>query len=142
LEEYVLPDWNQEAGRLNTMIRGGKVQTYGVFDRRWVVGRNGAIYHYEQFNPRVNQFARLSMFHVDPATWRLAALTYARDVTLARASGSDGEGDAALTWTAHNGWSRTFKTDAQRGRVRTVVDYEPFADRPISLEPPRFFSTE
>jgi LPS export ABC transporter permease LptG len=140
LAELVLPDWNREAQRLNTRIRGGTVQNFGILDRRWAIGRGGDIYNYEYFNPRTNQFNRLSVFHVNTATWRLDALTYARDVTLARHPGPDGE--ASLTWVAHQGWNRQFNSETTPHGTRTVVKYEPFPHRQISLEPPRFFSTE
>src|SRR5262245_2109512 len=55
LEEHVLAYSNREAQRLNAVIRGWPVQTFGVLDRRWIVGTGGDIYHYEMFNPAVNQ---------------------------------------------------------------------------------------
>jgi LPS export ABC transporter permease LptG len=140
LAERVLPDWNREAQQLNTVIRGGTIHNFGVLDRHWVVGGGGEIYNYEVFNPRMNQFNGLSIFHVNTATWRLDALTYARRVTLARRPGPDGE--SSPVWTAHQGWDRELESKATRDGTRTVVKYEPFAQRPISLEPPRFFSTE
>jgi LPS export ABC transporter permease LptG/LPS export ABC transporter permease LptF len=140
LAELVLPDWNREAQRLNTLIRGGTIQNYGVLDRRWMIGKGGDIYNYEYFNPRMNQFNRLSVFHVNAATWRLDALTYARDVSFTKRQGPDGE--SSLTWIAHEGWSREFNAETTANGTRTVVKYEPFGHRPISLEPPRFFSTE
>src|SRR5262245_28677393 len=139
LEEHVLADSNREAQRLNAVIRGWPVQTFGVLDRRWIVGRGGDLYHYELFNPGVNQFSRLSVFHVDNVAWRLDSLTFAKDVNLVRQPGNGSE--ASLTWVAHNGWTRQFTTAKRRNRVETVVNYQAFADQPVSLEPPKFFNT-
>src|SRR5262245_43948568 len=139
LEEHVLPDSNREAQRLNAMIRGWPVQTFGVLDRRWIVGRSGDLYHYELFNPGVNQFSRLSVFRVDNVAWRLDSLTYAKDVNLARQPGNGSE--PSLTWVAHNGWTRQFTMAKRRNRIETAVNYQAFAEQPISLEPPKFFNT-
>jgi LPS export ABC transporter permease LptF/LPS export ABC transporter permease LptG len=138
MQEHVLAVSNREAQRLNAMIRGWPVQTFGALDRRWILGNTGAIYHYDFFNPAVNQFAGLSIFQVDAAAWRLGSLTYAKSVNLARGPGVDGE--PSLTWLAHDGWSRDFTTAAGRDSVRTAVKYQPFAQRPVSLEPPKFFN--
>ena len=140
LEEHVLADSNREAQRLNAMIRGWPVQTFGVLDRRWIVGRGGDLYHYELFNPGVNQFSRLSVFHVDNAAWRLDSLTYAKDVNLTRQPGNGGE--ASLMWVAHQGWIRQFTTVKRRNRVETAVKYQAFDEQPLSLEPPKFFNTK
>jgi len=139
LEEHVLPTSNREARTLNAAIRGWPVQTFGVLDRRWIVGTGGDIYHYELFNPAVNQFNRLSIFRLDHAAWRLNSLTFARDVNLVRQPGDSGQ--PSLTWVAHQGWTREFKTATRHSRIETVVNYAAFADHPVSLEPPKFFNT-
>jgi LPS export ABC transporter permease LptF/LPS export ABC transporter permease LptG len=139
LEEHVLADSNREAQRLNALIRGWPVQTFGVLDRRWIVGRSGDLYHYELFNPGVNQFSRLSVFRVDDAAWRLDSLTYAKDVNLVRQAANGAE--PSLTWMAKNGWTRRFTTEKRRNRVETAVQYQAFSEQPISLEPPKFFNT-
>ncbi|HKB53134.1 MAG TPA: LptF/LptG family permease, partial [Ramlibacter sp.] len=140
LQERVLAQTNREAQRLNAIIRGYPVQTFGVLNRRWVVGRNGDLLHYEFFEPRVNEFSKLSIFHVDQGAWRLNALTYADHVALARRTGADGR--PALQWMAARGWTRAFATVQRRGEVRTAVDYAPFQERSVSLGPPSDFKTE
>jgi lipopolysaccharide export LptBFGC system permease protein LptF len=42
LQERVLADSNREAARLNAIIRGLSVPTFGILNRQWVVGHNGA----------------------------------------------------------------------------------------------------
>jgi len=139
LEEQVLATSNREAQRLNATIRGWPVQTFGALDRRWIVGTGGDIYHYELFNPSVNQFSRLSIYQVDHAAWRLNSLTYARDVSLVKQPGDSTT--PSLTWVAHHGWTRDFRTAKRHNREETVVNYQPFAERPVSLEAPKFFRT-
>jgi LPS export ABC transporter permease LptG/LPS export ABC transporter permease LptF len=139
LEEHVLASSNREAQRLNAAIRGWPVQNFGVLDRRWIVGTGGDIYHYELFNPAVNQFSRLSMFRVDHAAWRLESLTFARDVSLVRQPVNSGQ--PSMTWVARQGWTREFRTAKKHNRLETAVNYSAFAERPVSLEPPKFFNT-
>src|SRR5260370_32713901 len=50
LEEQVLVDSNREASRLNHLIRGYPPQTLGLLNRRWIVGNNGDLYHYDFFD--------------------------------------------------------------------------------------------
>ena len=138
-----MPDANREAKRLNGIIRGYPVQAFGILNRQWIIGKSGDIYRYEFFDPRVNQFSKLSMFHLNERTWRLDTLMYAAEVSPARTPGTsndDGEGD--LTWMARGGWSREFATARRRNVVRPVVNYTPFAERTISLEAPSYFKTE
>jgi LPS export ABC transporter permease LptG/LPS export ABC transporter permease LptF len=140
LEEHVLPFSNREAQRLNAQIRGFPVQLVGVLDRRWVIGTRGDIYHYELFDPHTNRFTHLTRFHVNDADWRLDALTYSDSVQLVRQPGGDGV--PSLVWMARDGWDREFDVAKKRDTVRTVVNYRTFTAEPLSLEPPRFFSTE
>jgi LPS export ABC transporter permease LptF/LPS export ABC transporter permease LptG len=142
LQEQVLATSNREAARLNGIIRGYPMQTFGLINRQWIVGRGNDIYHYEFFDPRANQFSRLSMFHLNEATWKLDALTYARDAALVPRSGADGQ--PVRMWIARSGWTREFTTAKARGRrpERPVVTYTPFSERAISLEPPAYFKTD
>jgi lipopolysaccharide export LptBFGC system permease protein LptF len=114
LQERVLADSNREARRLNAIIRGYPPATYGVLNRRWLVGASGDIYHYQFYDPRANHFTRLSMFHVDTASWKLGELTFAKEVMLAGEPGA--EGQPAMTWVAHEGWRRAFTTAGRRTR--------------------------
>jgi LPS export ABC transporter permease LptG len=142
LQEQVLADSNREAARLNGIIRGYPMQSFGVLNRQWIIGRSDDIYHYDYFDTRANRFSRLSMFHLDEATWKLDTLTYARDAALETRPGADGK--PAYVWIAQNGWTREFSTarpTTRRGE-RPVVRYTPFSARPIALEPPAYFKTD
>ena len=84
-----------------------------------------------------NHFTRLSMFHVDTASWKLGELTSAKEVLLAGEPGS--EGQPALTWVAHDGWQRVFSTAGVGRDQRVAVKYDPFIERTMTLEPPAYF---
>ena len=136
LQEQVLAESNREAQRLNAIMRGYPMQTVGVLNRQWIIGRHGDIYRYQAFDPRRDRFSQLSIFHLSDRGWRLDELTYANEVVLARGA------DESLTWVAHNGWTREFGTTTHRGAVRTAVKYVPFAEQPVSLESPTYFKTD
>jgi len=136
MQEHVLAYSNRQAQRLNATIRGWPIEAFGPLDRRWVVGTNGAIYHYQFFNPAVNQFSALSVFTVEEPAWRLSSLTYAKSVTLVKTPGPGG-----VTWLARDGWTRDFSGVHGRPAGETAVNYQPFAQRPLGLEPPKFFNT-
>jgi len=141
MQEHVLAYSNREAHRLNATIRGWPVEAFGPLDRRWVVGGNGAIYNYQFFNPAVSQFSGLSVFLVNDRAWRLSSLTYARSVSLVKNPGS---GEAPVAWLGRDGWTRDFSAaahDHAHDAAGTAVKYQPFAQRPLALEPPKFFNT-
>src|SRR3954471_8907522 len=108
LQEQVLAESNREAARLNGIIRGFPMQTFGVLNRQWIIGRSGDIYRYEFFEPRSNQFRQLSMFHLNESSWKLDSLIYAKEAALERRAGADGQ--PVLMRTARDGWTRQFGT--------------------------------
>jgi LPS export ABC transporter permease LptF/LPS export ABC transporter permease LptG len=140
LQERVLVTSNQEAARLNGIMRGYPMQTFGVLNRRWIVGTHGDIYRYEYFDPRLNQFSQLSIFHLNESAWRLDALTYALEASLVRQPGTDRQ--PTMTWEGRKGWNRTFTTAKLPNGVRPVVTYTPFVRRSVSLEQPSYFKTD
>lgn len=136
LQEYVLADSNREAGRLNAVIRQFPTQTFGTLNRRWIIGQNGDIYHYEQFDPSRNRFDRMSIFTPDPASWSLKAMTFAGDVTYSRQG-------AERVWIAHRGWDRQFGFKRPRkGPIVPAVSYTPFDERPMAIETPSYFKAD
>jgi LPS export ABC transporter permease LptG len=140
MQERVLAVSNREATRLNALIRGYPVPQFGILNRQWIVGQGGDIYRYELFDPRVNQFNKLSMFHLDESEWKLQTLTYARDAALVTQPGAEDE--PAMTWIARAGWRREFTTAAKTNGARPVVKYTAFAESAVPLEPPSYFKTE
>lgn len=126
LEESVLAPANRQAQALRHVIRGGSPQTFDVLNRRWLVAGDGSIYHYQFFEPRTQLLSGLSVFSLDPATWRIRARSFA---TEARAS-------ARGEWIASAGWTRRFSPAGE------LAEYSVLSDSPIVLEPPETFSTE
>jgi len=136
LQERVLAESNREAKRLEGVIRGWPPQTFsGPLGRRWIAGQNGDLYYYEYFDPHGNHFTQLSIFHPDPAAWRLASMTFANDVTYGRDDGS-------LAWTAKSGWHRDFTTSAKRTAAVPTIVYGTFSQRTLAIEPPNYFKSD
>ena len=140
LEERVLADANRRAKQLHHIMRGFPAQTFGVLDRRWIVGSSGDIYHYDFFDPRANQFSRLSVYHINDSEWRLGSLMFAEQTSLVRQAGA--EGRPVLAWQARRGWTRELTTTKVRNVAREAVQYSPFEERALSLDPPAYFKTD
>jgi LPS export ABC transporter permease LptG/LPS export ABC transporter permease LptF len=134
LQERVLAYSNREADRLNAIIRHYPVHTFSAANRRWMVGTGGDIYHYDLFDPRGNRFARFSIYHLDPAQWRLGSVSYAAEVR--RTSVPDAAN--ADPWLGTQGWVREFGAAGSRGAMK----YSPFAQEMLPLEEPGYFKTE
>jgi lipopolysaccharide export LptBFGC system permease protein LptF len=142
LQEQVLAESNREAARLNGIIRGYPMQSFGVLNRQWIIGRNGDLYHYEYFDPRANQFSQLSMYHLSEESWKLDAVISARTAGLTKRTGTDGQPE--MQWVARNGWTREFSAGkpVRRRAERAVVKYTPFEERVLTLEPPAYFKAD
>src|SRR5262245_152459 len=139
LQERVLAESNRKAEAIRHVIRGFAAQTFGVLDRRWIVGRDEDIYHYEYFDPRANRFSKLTVFDL-ASDWRLGSLPYAADVGLV--SQSTSEGLRVPIWQGRQGWTRGFSTTGRKGGNSVIVDYTPFGAKPLSLEEPGYFKTD
>lgn len=140
LQERVLAYSNREADRLIRVIRGLPPQSFGALDRRWTVGENGDIYHFDFFDPRANEFSNLTTYRLDQGAWRLGSLTRSQRVRLVRQAGPDGR--PALAWKASQGWTRRFSQAVKRNSVKNVVNYESFSERDLALEPPAYFKND
>jgi LPS export ABC transporter permease LptG len=141
MQEHVLAYSNRRADAILHVMRGFPAQTFGVLDRRWIVGQAGDIYHYDSFDPNRNRFSHLTIFHVDPQSWRLASLTYAKDAVLGAPPGGDEE--RAFEWQGQQGWTRTFTaTQGRNATAAMAVNYTPFAAAKLPLEPPSYFKTD
>ncbi|HUE90404.1 MAG TPA: LPS export ABC transporter permease LptF [Vicinamibacterales bacterium] len=129
-EERVLAFSNRRADYLNHIIRGGDSQTFDVVNRKWLVGAEGEIYHYQYFDPRRRALNMLSVFRFNPETLELDERVYATQAVYAPRTAGDPE-----PWAATGGWARTLAGAA-------VTRYAPFAATRLSLEPPNYFETE
>ena len=143
LQERVIAYSNREADRLNRLIRGLPPASFGALDRRWMIGENGDIYHYDIFDAKRNEFHQFAVYHLDPTGWDLRSMTRASRVALARrAPGQGVEEVAAAGWTGFDGWSREFSETTRGNVTKTVVKYTPFTDRALPLESPGYFKTD
>lgn len=135
LQENLVADSARRAEALRRVMSGLPAQLRGPDDRRWVIGRQGDIYHYDYFDPRQNRFSQFSVFHIDQQRWQLESLVFAKDVQLANVPTR--EGGRALVWDARSGWSRELAHGARGESVR----YTPFQERALTLEPASYFKT-
>jgi LPS export ABC transporter permease LptG/LPS export ABC transporter permease LptF len=139
MQEFVLARANQEADRLNSIIRGFPAQTLSELNR-WMASEIGDVYHYDYFDARTDRFTRFTRYHLDQSSWRLSAMTYADSVDLVDTSRAPGARES--TWLARAGWVRTVTPKRTAGAVKTAVSYQAFAERQMRLEAPGYFKTE
>jgi LPS export ABC transporter permease LptF/LPS export ABC transporter permease LptG len=135
MQERVLATANREADQLNRTIRRWPAAT-SALNRRWIVGTDGEMYHYDVFDPSANRFLNLLVYRLDDKAWRLRAVTRATEATFARRAA--GSGEARDIWVARQGWVRELSRESQD----KVVTYTPFAEKELALESPGYFKTE
>ena len=123
LEQRLLARANRRAEVLDAQIRGRTPRIFDAMNRRWVVSRNGDIYHFRFFDPERDQLAGLTIYTPRTDRWALATMTYAD-----RAHYQQG-------WQAASGWVQDFTREPTR--------WTPFTQRKLpDLEPPDYFETE
>lgn len=125
LEQTVLGPSNRQAQAIRHVLNGGSPETFDVLTRRWIVGRDGAIYHYNYFDPRERLFTGLWVYEFAGEMQRLASRTFAQHARFV-----DGQ------WNVERGWTRTFD---ERGEPSA---FEEFALQRRPLETPALFSTD
>jgi len=126
LEQTVLGPANRRAQAIRHVLDGRSPETFDVLNRRWVVGRSGAIYHYTHFDPRARFFTGLWVYEFDGAMLHITRRTFAEQ---ARYTDNG--------WNLERGWTRAFdKGDGDE------YPYEQFVSVQRALEPPEHFSTE
>jgi LPS export ABC transporter permease LptG len=125
LDQEILARANRRAGALDDAIRGRPAKTFGPLNRRWVIARDGSIYHYGFFDPARNALASMTLYSVAPGAWRLASQTHAATAEYRTAG-----------WVGLKGWTQEFSNGPGAQKWRT------FAIQPLALEPPDYFKTE
>jgi LPS export ABC transporter permease LptG len=126
LEEAILAPANQRADGLSRAIRGRPPRTFSPANRNWLVGKDGAIYHYILYDPDRRRLLSLSIFEFDHSGARLVRVT-----SVPRAAYQGG-------WVADEGSVRRFEGPGLGPKVAT----ERFGNRRLDLEPPDYFETE
>ena len=123
LEQWLLARANRRAEVLDAQIRGRPPRIFDALNRRWVVSRDGDIYHFKLFDPERDELSGLTIYTPRTDSWRLATMTYA-----ARAQYRRG-------WQAASGWVHNYT-------VQPPV-WTTFKDRQLpDLEAPDYFETE
>jgi LPS export ABC transporter permease LptF/LPS export ABC transporter permease LptG len=132
LQENVLATANRRADQLKHIIRTGSPQTVGVLNRKWLVGRNGEIYHYQYYDPRRQELHALSVFQFDPERHHLVNRRYVQKAVYV-ADSRDGESDPM--WMMDQGWLREFGSNKD-------VQFTRFTNQAAPFEPADYFVTE
>ena len=123
LEQRVLAHSKRQAEVIDATIRKLPTRTFNPINRRWIVARDGSIYHYAFYDPQQRVLTSLSTYKPREDGWRLASHTYA--------------GSASYTgtaWTANRGWDRDYRQDP--------ATYREYERRELALEPPEYFGSE
>jgi LPS export ABC transporter permease LptG len=134
IEETVLATANRRAEQLQHIIRTGSPQTFGIINRKWIVGKGGEIYHYQFYDPRNEALNSLSVFRFDERDHTLRSRTFAQRAVYS----PDGPEGTIVRWSMSDGWTREFGPKSQDKNF----GYQPFEHRAATLEAPEYFVTE
>jgi LPS export ABC transporter permease LptG/LPS export ABC transporter permease LptF len=132
LEETILGPSNRRAEAIRHVMRGGSPQTFDVLSRRWLVGSQGQIYHYDYFDPRTRRLMGLTTYEFGGGMRGLVRRSQAERATYL------GDADTAETkaWRFDRGWLREFDRE---GHPST---FAPFSESDLDLEPVSYFATQ
>jgi LPS export ABC transporter permease LptG len=122
--EYVLPPMNRVKERDLNVIKGRPPTSASLLERRWVLGTDNRLYHYDymQNRPSLTLYG-LSVFDIDPQKWDLRDRLYA-----SRAAWN------GVSYDLERGWRRTF------GKGSSFRDFT--QSRTREIEPPTHFEQE
>ena len=123
LEQNILAASKRKAEAIDNEIKKAPARTFNPMNRRWLVARDGSIYHYGVYDPQQRVLTSLSIYTPQDTAWRLAAHTY-----VATAEFRDG------AWVAANGWDRDYRSAAPT--------FSAFKQKTLPLESPEYFGTE
>jgi LPS export ABC transporter permease LptG/LPS export ABC transporter permease LptF len=101
-DQYYLPQANRKQEALRNIIKGKPPQTVLRPEQNWIFGQPNPgepdrIFYYQFFVPGRSEFANLSIFEFDPATFALSRRIFAARATWDPDSSS---------WQLLNGWQR------------------------------------
>jgi LPS export ABC transporter permease LptG/LPS export ABC transporter permease LptF len=95
-----VPGANRKQDALRDEIKGRPKQTYLNPNRKWIMGSESRIYYYKYFDPGEKVMVGVSVFELEPATFRLT-----RQILAQRAYWSS----SLSAWVFENGWSSDFR---------------------------------
>ena len=129
-DQFYLPHTNQRQEALHNQIKGKPPQTYLRPDRKWIFGQHNDIYYYQFFDPDRDQFANLTVFQLDRATF-----TITRRIHAERAHWAENMN----RWIYEQGWERSLRGSAIAPEGYRTFDVSTFPELP---ETPSYFKKE
>lgn len=133
IEERVLGSANQRANQLNQLIRTGVPRASGVLNRKWIVGNDGKVYHYQYYDPKKHELNSLSVFEFDAQTNQLKSRTFVQRARYVPIVNNFVE---SPQWMLDKGWTRDFNPKTQ------VATFHPIENAVAPYEPADYFVTE
>jgi LPS export ABC transporter permease LptG len=127
-DHYVVPGANLRQDALRNEIKNRPVQTYLRPDRKWIFSAGSRIYYYRHFDTSQNVMVDVSVYELDPQTFRLR-----RQISAERAQWQP----SLKTWIFQNGWVRDLENSV--GKSFTPYQATTF---PELDEPPGYFLKE
>lgn len=127
-DHYYVPEANRIQDAIRNEIKGRPVQTYLRPDRKWIFGQGSRIYYYRHFDQAENVMVGVSVYELDPKTFRLRRHIWAER---ARWEWS------LKSWIFQNGWTR----DIDGVRVSNYRQFQA-TTFPELDEPPGYFLKE
>jgi LPS export ABC transporter permease LptG/LPS export ABC transporter permease LptF len=132
-DEFYLPQANKRQDALLNVIKGKPPQTVTHPEQNWIFGEPGKgepgrIFYYRFFDPDRNEFANISVFEFDPATFALTRRIFAAKAVWEPESDS---------WHFQNGWENDIEGDHTK-------DFRQFTQTTFSEihEDPGYFNQE
>jgi LPS export ABC transporter permease LptG/LPS export ABC transporter permease LptF len=128
-DQFYLPRTNQRQEALHNQIKGKPAQTYLRPDRKWIFGQHNDIYYYQFFDPDRDQFANITVYQIDPASFSIKQRIHA--------DRAHWEEEGLNRWIFEEGWQRSLEGSA-------IADYRTFdvSTFPQLTEEPGYFKKE
>ncbi|MFZ0287717.1 MAG: LptF/LptG family permease [Candidatus Sulfotelmatobacter sp.] len=122
VDQFYLPHTNQRQEALHNQIKGKPAQTYLRPDRKWIFGQHNDIYYYQFFDPDRDQFANVTIFQIDPASFAITQRIHADRAHWA---------DNLNRWIFEQGWQRSLHGPAIAGfRTFEVSTFPELSEAP------------
>ncbi|MGB7599222.1 MAG: LptF/LptG family permease [Candidatus Sulfotelmatobacter sp.] len=121
-DQFYLPHTNKRQEALHNQIKGKPAQTYLRPDRKWIFGQHNDIYYYQFFDPDHDQFANVTVFQIDPASFGISERIHADRAHWA---------DSMNRWIFEQGWERLLHGSAIAGyRTFEVSTFPELSESP------------